>query len=87
MSYLTRDGRFLQLIQSDVPADRLIPDELGNGAPRGEVTIAGVAWQRYGARRDDDHAFVLLERDVTVIAVGDAPDEDVVRLLRGLRRS
>ncbi len=85
VSYLTPAGRYAQLVQSSVPADELIPAELGGGSPRGAATIQGAAWQHYSARQPDDRAYVLLEPTVTVIVVGDATDGELRTLVTALR--
>ncbi|HEV2087739.1 MAG TPA: DUF4245 domain-containing protein [Cryptosporangiaceae bacterium] len=85
VGYLTPAGRYAQLVQSSVPADRLIPAELGAGRPRGVATIRGVSWQRYSARQPEDRAYVLLEPAVSVILVGDATDDEMRTFLSSLR--
>jgi hypothetical protein len=85
VSYLTSSDGFVQLVQSDIPADRLIPAELGAGKVQGSVDVAGTAWQRYGARRPGETALVLLGPESTVLAVGDASLDDLRRLVASLR--
>lgn len=84
VNYLTPGDRYVQLIQSDVPAEALIPAELGAGAPRGATTIDGDRWQQYGGSRPEDRAYVLLVPGVTVIAVGDATNDEIETLIRSL---
>ncbi|GAA4694457.1 DUF4245 domain-containing protein [Phytohabitans rumicis] len=80
IGYVTPSGAGVQLVQSDVPAERLLPAELtGSGQPRGATDIAGQSWQRYTAR-PGEQALVLLQPDRTVIVVGSA-EETELRIL------
>jgi hypothetical protein len=80
IGYVTPDDGGLQLIQSSVPAERLLPAELSeSGRPEGSAEVDGETWQRYSARKGET-ALVLLQPDRTVIVVGQA-DEDELREL------
>ena len=69
----------MQLVQSNVPADRLLPAELtGRASRRGRPSWPGATWQRYTAR-GNEQALVLLEPNRTVIVVGDARDDGAAR--------
>jgi hypothetical protein len=60
----------VQLLQSSVPFDTLIPAELGSAAAPGGVVRTGErTWQRYDAR-PGEAALVLSEKGRTVIVVG-----------------
>jgi hypothetical protein len=85
IGYVTPDGAGLQLIQSDVPPEKLLPAELTkSGRPGGTVKVDGEAWQRYTAR-PGERALVLLERDRTVVIVGGAHDEEQRELATAVR--
>jgi len=73
VSYITPSADYIQVVQSDVPSDALIPKEIGSGKVEGRIEIGTVAWQRFGGRRDGESALVLLEPKVTVVVTGDAP--------------
>jgi hypothetical protein len=76
IGYVTPDGAGLQLIQSDVPPDKLLPAELTkSGRAEGTVKLDGQTWQRYTAR-PGERALVLLERDRTIVIVGGAHEEE-----------
>jgi uncharacterized protein DUF4245 len=80
IGYVTPDRASVQLVQSTVPADRLLAAELPEGAvPAGELDVAGRPWQRYesegGAR-----SLVLLEPELTTLAVGDAAEAELSEL-------
>ncbi|MFI7607149.1 DUF4245 domain-containing protein [Micromonospora sp. NPDC049366] len=85
IGYVTPEGRGAQLVQSNVPAERLLPAELTDQAqPQGQVDLAGRSWQRYTAR-PNEQALVLLEPGRTVIVVGDARDNELRQLAGSLR--
>ncbi|NJP32687.1 DUF4245 domain-containing protein [Micromonospora thermarum] len=82
LGYLTPEGRGVQVVQSSVPAERLLPTELTDqGQPQGQADLRGRTWQRYTAR-GNEQALVLLEPARTVIVVGDARDNEL-RALAG----
>lgn len=82
IGYVSPEGDGAQLIQSNVPPERLVPAELrGSGQPQGRTELAGRSWQRYAARAGE-HALVLLEPARTVIVVGGATEEEL-RVLAG----
>ncbi|PZV97049.1 Protein of unknown function [Micromonospora phaseoli] len=77
VGYITPEGRGLQLVQSNVPAERLLPAELtAEGRPQGQTDLGASTWQRYTAR-GNEQALVLLQPDRTVIVVGDARDNEL----------
>ncbi|MFI6264461.1 DUF4245 domain-containing protein [Micromonospora sp. NPDC051006] len=85
IGYLTPEGRGAQLVQSNVPAERLLPAELTDQAqPQGQADLAGRNWQRYTAR-GNEQALVLLEPGRTVIVVGDARETELRQLAAALR--
>jgi hypothetical protein len=85
VGYLSPDDAGVQLVQSSVPAERLLPAELAGGSqPQGSVEVAGGTWQRYSTRAGEQ-AFVLLEPNRTVIVVGSAREDDLRHLAAALR--
>ncbi|WP_408631808.1 DUF4245 domain-containing protein [Micromonospora palythoicola] len=77
VGYVTPEGRGLQLVQSNVPPDRLLPAELTDeGRPQGQADLGSGTWQRYTAR-GNEQALVLLQPQRTVIVVGDARDNEL----------
>jgi hypothetical protein len=82
LGYLTPGGDGVQLVQGNVPADRLLPRELTNEArPEGQLDLAGTTWQRYLAR-PGERALVLLDPVRTVIVIGSTSESDL-RTLAG----
>jgi hypothetical protein len=85
IGYVTPDGAGLQLIQSNVPPEKLLPAELTkSGRPEGNVKIDSRSWQRYTAR-PGELALVLLEPKRTVVIVGSAHDEEQRALASAVR--
>ncbi|MFU8870648.1 DUF4245 domain-containing protein [Micromonospora sp. SL4-19] len=84
IGYLTPEGRGAQLVESNVPAEKLLPAELRDGQPQGPADLPGGSWQRYTAR-SNEQALVLLEPNRTVIVIGDARDNELRELATALR--
>jgi hypothetical protein len=85
LGYVSPDGGGVQLVQSNLPADQLLPTELTNrGQPQGATEVAGRSWQRYTARAGE-LALVLLEPGRTVIVVGSAREQELHDLAGALR--
>jgi hypothetical protein len=85
IGYVTPSGAGVLLVQSDVPAERLLPAELtGSGQPRGATDVAGQSWQRYTAR-PGEQALVLLQPERTVIVVGSAEEDELRELAAAVR--
>ncbi|MEV4757655.1 DUF4245 domain-containing protein [Micromonospora sp. NPDC049559] len=85
VGYLSPDGEGVQLLQSNVPAERLLPVELTDKSrPQGPSELAGRSWQTYTARAGE-RALVLLESGRTVIVVGSAREEELRSLAGALR--
>lgn len=85
LGYLSPEGRGVQLVQSNVPAERLLPAELTEQSqPQGAVDLAGRSWQRYTAR-GNERALVLLEPDRTVIVAGEATENELRELADAVR--
>ncbi|MGC5029884.1 DUF4245 family protein [Micromonospora sp. DT229] len=77
VGYVTPEGRGIQLVQSNVPPEHLLPTELTDaGRPQGQMDLGAGTWQRYTAR-GNEQALVLLQPDRTVIVVGDARDNEL----------
>lgn len=84
IGYVTPEKAGVQLVQSSVPADQLLPAELGDtAAPQGTVEVNGRNWQRYTAR-PRERALVLLEPQRSIVIVGDASDQELSTLAAAL---
>jgi hypothetical protein len=85
IGYVSPEGRGIQLVQSNVPPEQLLPAELtSNGQAQGVTEVAGRDWQRYSAR-PGERALVLLEERRTVVIVGDAAEGELRSLAGALR--
>lgn len=85
IGYVSPEGRGIQLVQSNVPPEQLLPAELAsNGQAQGVTEVAGRDWQRYSAR-PGERALVLLEERRTVVIVGDAAEGELRSLATALR--
>ncbi|MEV0727587.1 DUF4245 domain-containing protein [Polymorphospora sp. NPDC050346] len=84
VGFVSPEGEGVQLVQSDVPAETLLPQELtADGQPQGVIEIGGRTWQRYTAR-PGERALVLLEPERTVMVVGSATEAELRDLADGL---
>ncbi|MEH1015389.1 DUF4245 domain-containing protein [Micromonospora sp. CPCC 206060] len=85
LGYLSPDGRGVQVVQSNVAPEKLLPAELTReGQPQGTTQLDGRSWQRYTAR-SNEQALVLLEPNRTVIVVGAAREQELRELAGALR--
>ncbi|MET7965194.1 DUF4245 family protein [Micromonospora sp. NPDC005305] len=85
IGYVTPEGRGAQLVESNLPAEKLLPAELSGGQPQGPADLpGGASWQRYTAR-GNEQALVLLEPNRTVLVVGDAGEAELRELVTALR--
>lgn len=85
LGYLSPDGGAVQVVQSNVSADRLLPTELtAKGQPQGATEVAGRSWQVYTARAGE-RALVLMEPGRTVIVVGSARESELRDLAGAFR--
>lgn len=85
IGYVDPGGDPVQVVQSSVPVQTLLPAELGAGAtPSGAVTVGTANWQRYDTTRDEP-ALIRLEPGRTVILVGTSGSEHLAELAAALR--
>lgn len=85
IGYVTPDGGSVQLVQSTIPAEELLPAELSGAAtPGGQLELAGQAWQQY-LTADRDPALVRLQPEQTVLVVGEASETELRELAASLR--
>jgi hypothetical protein len=85
IGYVDPDGDPVQLVESSVPVEKLLPAELGAGATSaGTVGVGPADWQRYDTPRGEP-ALVRLEAGRTVLVVGKAELERLSELAAALR--
>lgn len=81
VGFVTPKGEYAQLVESDLPRDRLLGTELSPGArPSGSVLVGARAWQEFPPRRSGDRVIVRTDRGVTYLVSGSA-DLDELRIL------
>jgi hypothetical protein len=83
IGYVGPGGDPVQLVESSVPAETLLPAELGKTGPGGTVKAGTRTWQRYETRPSED-AIVLAEKGRTVIIVGATSIENLTALASSL---
>ncbi|QSB15285.1 DUF4245 family protein [Natronosporangium hydrolyticum] len=80
IGYVTPSDGSVQLIQSTLPADELLPADLPpEAAPAGNREIAGEPWQYYTGA-GGEHALVLLEPELTIMVVGLGSEAELAEL-------
>ncbi|NUR72791.1 MAG: DUF4245 domain-containing protein [Hamadaea sp.] len=85
LGYLTDDEKGVQLVQGKGDSTGLLAAELTTaGKQVGTVDVVGVGWQRWTGRPGES-ALVRVSGAVTVIAVGQVAEEDLVKLVTAAR--
>ena len=83
--YVAPDDDAALLIESSIPPDQLLPDELGKTTePRGTFRDGGRAWRAYLARAGET-ALVNTEQGRTVVIVGNTDLKNLRALAAALR--
>jgi hypothetical protein len=84
LGYVGPDNDPIQLIESSVPPEALLPVELGQAPkPSGVFRAAERAWRRYEAR-PGEQALVLTEPNRTIIVVGNTGTQSLETLATSL---
>ena len=85
LGYVDPERDPIQLVESSVPTDKLLPAELGaNPQPVSTFSDGARTWQRYDARKGEN-ALLLLEKGRTIIVVGEAESEALEAFAGSLR--
>jgi hypothetical protein len=86
LGYVDPDKDPIQLVESNVPADTLLPAELTRKAePQGNFRSAIGVWRVYQAR-PGEKALVLTEQNRTIIVVGSTDMANLERLASSILR-
>ena len=84
LGYVDPDDDPIQLVESSVPPETLLPTELSAGAtPTGQFRDASGAWRRYDTR-PGEQALVLAEPTRTTIVIGRTDTANLEALARSL---
>lgn len=68
LGYVTPDGDYVALTQTDAEAQPFIEEQTLQGTPDGERSIDGQVWQQYVSA--DQRSLVLRQADVTTVVTG-----------------
>ena len=86
VGFVTPKGEYAQLVESDLPRDRLLSTELSAGVrPSGSVLVGDQAWQEFPAPRQGDRAIVRTDGSVTYVVSGSAGLDELRVLAASLR--
>lgn len=86
VGFVTPEGEYAQLVESDLPAGQLLAAELSAGVrPSGSTLVGGQAWQQFPAPRQGDRAIARTDGGVTYLVSGSA-GLDELRVLAGSLR-
>ena len=84
LGYVDPDNDPIQLVESNVAPETLLPTELGTSAkPSGTFRAAERAWRRYDAR-PGEQALVLAEPNRTIVVVGKTDAKNLEKLASSL---
>ncbi len=84
--WLTEEGRFITLVESDGEPTDVLRAELGEAGPSsGTQDVDGTTWTVTTGRRGEA-AWFLTDGGVTVLITGSASPEDFTTLARGVDR-
>lgn len=83
--WVTQDGDFITLIESDASIGQLLAVEIGAGAgiDRGTVVAGGATWSITDGRRAET-VWIRSIGATTVLITGDAPEDDFMTMARAI---
>lgn len=85
LGYVTPDGGFAQVVESNQDAAKLLAGSVPDGArPTGAVRIGGHDWSRYTGQKSRA-VLALLEPKRTILVVGQTSDAELRTLAGSLR--
>lgn len=70
IGFLTGDGQYVGLEQSNADPAEFLASKAGGSSPDGRVEIAGTTWQRLIDREDGDRSLVRVADDATTVVTG-----------------
>lgn len=85
VGYVTPDGSYAEVRQTDGDGDAAVDDWVDGAVPAGDVKIGDAAWQVVGSEETGKQGLVLTERGVTIVVTGKAQRGELVELAGSLR--
>ena len=85
VGYLTPDGSYAEVRQTDGDADAAIDDWVDGAVPAGDVQIGDATWQLVESESTGKQGLVLSDRGVTVVVTGKAEQGELEELAGSLR--
>lgn len=82
--YVSPDGNYVQLEQTQGATGRWVANEIGRGRPQGTLRAAGQTWEKFS--RTDKRTLSLVHRgsgpkDLTTLVTGTAPYAELVAFI------
>lgn len=75
--YLDPNDEFVAVIAQDHSLDEFVPEQTRNGAPEGQITVAGRVWDQYLSEDGKQWSLVNITPDETIIVTGTVPYEEL----------
>ncbi len=85
VGYLTPDGSYAEVRQTDGDADAAVDDWVDGAVPAGEVEIGGATWQVVESEETGKQGLVLTEGGITIVVTGKAEQSELEVLAGALR--
>jgi hypothetical protein len=85
IGYVTPDGEYAALEQSDGPAEPFVAGFAPQATPAGEVIIGGTSWVRLESRGGEERTLLHATGDVPTLVTGTAGYAELERLAAALR--
>jgi hypothetical protein len=85
VGYLTPDGSYAEVRQTDGDADEAVDEWVDGAVPVGEASVGDVTWQVVESAATGKQALVKTERGVTVVVSGKAEQTELEVLAGSLR--
>lgn len=86
VGFVTPEGEYAQLVESDLPRERLLAAELPVGAqPSGTVMVGSEQWQQFPSRRSGDRTIVRTDEGITFVVSGSAGLDELKIVAASLR--
>lgn len=85
VGYVTPDGSYAEVRQTDGDADAAVDDWVEGATPVADVVVGGQTWTVVESEQTGQQALVATERGVTVVLTGKASQDELEELAASLR--